>query len=137
VRWGIEDFRRRFGRQPEGIWLAETAVDYPTLDVLHAEGITFTILAPSQVQRCRPWSSYNGEREPWQEVGGGQIDPSRPYRCFLKNADGSPDPSRYIDVFFYDGPISRDMGFNDVLVRPSILPGASARPSMGIIAPFS
>ncbi|MEO1672479.1 MAG: DUF3536 domain-containing protein, partial [Cyanobacteria bacterium J06631_2] len=25
------------------------------------------------------------------------------------------DQQRYIDIFFYDGPISRDMGFNDVL----------------------
>ncbi|OLD00566.1 MAG: hypothetical protein AUI88_00300 [Gemmatimonadetes bacterium 13_1_40CM_3_70_8] len=26
VRWGIADFRRRFGRDPEGMWLPETAV---------------------------------------------------------------------------------------------------------------
>src|SRR2546430_9321666 len=38
VRWGIADFRRRFGREPEGMWLPETAVDHETLDVLAAEG---------------------------------------------------------------------------------------------------
>ena len=27
VLWGIADFRHRFGRDPEGMWLAETAVD--------------------------------------------------------------------------------------------------------------
>lgn len=113
IRWGIADFKRRFGRDPEGMWLAETAVDYPTLEILVEEGIRFTILAPSQVQRCR---EMNGDEEtPWHEVGGGQIDPSRPYRCFLKRPSGEADPERYIDVFFYDGPISRDMGFNDVL----------------------
>ncbi|PSN18546.1 glycoside hydrolase [filamentous cyanobacterium CCP5] len=111
VRWGIADFKRRFGRDPEGIWLAETAIDYPTLEVLVDEGIKFTILAPSQVQRCRDMTD-DGE---WHEVGGGQIDPNRPYRCFLRHPDGSPDRDRYLDVFFYDGPISRDMGFNDVL----------------------
>src|SRR2546422_2351387 len=51
VRWGIADFRRRFGREPEGMWLPETAVDDETLDVLAAEGVRFTILAPHQVER--------------------------------------------------------------------------------------
>lgn len=30
VRWGIADFESRFGRKPEGMWLAETAVDTET-----------------------------------------------------------------------------------------------------------
>ena len=50
VRWGMADFRRRFGRGPEGMWLPETAVDEATLDVLAAEGIRFTVLAPHQVR---------------------------------------------------------------------------------------
>jgi alpha-amylase/alpha-mannosidase (GH57 family) len=54
VRWGIADFRRRFGRDPEGMWLPETAVDDETLDVLAAEGIRFTILAPHQVDKAPP-----------------------------------------------------------------------------------
>src|SRR5688500_2299326 len=49
VRWGIADFRRRFGREPEGMWLPETAVDLETLEVLAEEGIRFTIVAPHQV----------------------------------------------------------------------------------------
>ncbi|HEX6316544.1 MAG TPA: DUF3536 domain-containing protein, partial [Gemmatimonadaceae bacterium] len=49
VRWGIADFRRRFGREPEGMWLPETAVDIETLEVLAEEGIRFTIVAPYQV----------------------------------------------------------------------------------------
>ena len=49
VRWGIADFKRRFGRDPEGMWLPETALDDETLDVLAAEGIRFTIVAPHQV----------------------------------------------------------------------------------------
>jgi hypothetical protein len=50
VRWGIADFRRRFGREPEGMWLPETALDDETLDVLAQEGIRFTIIAPGQVE---------------------------------------------------------------------------------------
>jgi alpha-amylase/alpha-mannosidase (GH57 family) len=108
IRWGKEDFRSRFKRDPEGMWLAETAVDYPTLEVLVDEGIQFIVLAPSQAERCRAIPTDEQPVTQWHEVGGGQIDPTRPYRCFL--ADG-----RYIDIFFYDGPISRDMGFDDVL----------------------
>ncbi len=108
IRWGKADFRSRFGRDPEGMWLAETAVDYPTLEVLVEEGIRFTILAPSQAERCRPIPCDEQPVTQWLEVGGSQIDPTRPYRCFLPNG-------KYIDIFFYDGPISRDMGFNDVL----------------------
>jgi alpha-amylase/alpha-mannosidase (GH57 family) len=108
IRWGKEDFRSRFGRDPEGMWLAETAVDYATLKALIDEGIRFTILAPSQAERCRVMSSEDDPNPQWHEVGGGQIDPTRPYRCFINEKD-------YIDIFFYDGPISRDMGFNDVL----------------------
>ncbi|MBL1210974.1 DUF3536 domain-containing protein [Geminocystis sp. GBBB08] len=107
VRWGKTDFYKRFGRQPEGMWLAETAVDYPTLEVLIAEGIKFIILAPTQAERCRP--IIRDENDEWLEVGGGQIDPTRPYRCYVNEKD-------YIDIFFYDGPISGDMGFGDVLL---------------------
>jgi len=49
VRWGIRDFRRRFGRDPDGLWLPETAVDVPTLETLAAEGIAYTVLAPHQL----------------------------------------------------------------------------------------
>jgi alpha-amylase/alpha-mannosidase (GH57 family) len=131
IRWGKEDFKSRFGRDPEGMWLAETAVDYATLEVLVAEGIRFIILAPSQAQRCRLLPTENDPHPEWHEVGGAQIDPTRPYRCYLKpslsvassplneniktanreSTDGLP----YIDIFFYDGPISRDMGFSDVV----------------------
>ncbi|MFN5766855.1 MAG: DUF3536 domain-containing protein, partial [Pseudanabaena sp.] len=85
-------------------------------------------LAPSQAQRCRPQPTENNPNPAWQEVGGAQIDPNRPYRCYLRrhNANNSnvselgqyhlpADTDAYIDVFFYDGPISRDMGFGDLL----------------------
>jgi len=49
VRWGIASFRHRFGRQPRGMWLPETAVDLDTLDVFSEEGLSFTILSEQQV----------------------------------------------------------------------------------------
>lgn len=50
------------------------------------------------------------------EVGKGEIDATRPYRCYLNGGvDGDREEPAYIDIFFYDGPISNDMGFSDVL----------------------
>ncbi|AFZ43239.1 glycoside hydrolase family 57 [Halothece sp. PCC 7418] len=109
IRWGKVDFQLRFGRNPEGMWLPETAVDYPTLEALIAEDIRFIILSPSQAQRCRPLpTGKNPAPRSWQEVGGAQINPTRPYRCYV-------DHDQFIDIFFYDGPISADMGFHNVL----------------------
>lgn len=103
VRWGIEDFASRFGRPPEGMWLAETAVDLLTLEILAEQGIRFTILAPRQAARIRPL----GEGE-WTDVSGAQIDPTRAYRQQLPSG-------RTIDLFFYDGPISQALAFEHLL----------------------
>ena len=108
IGWGRSDFRARFGRDAEGMWLAETAVDYPTLEALIDENIKFIILAPSQAEKCRVIPTQEQSDTQWHQVGEQQIDPTRPYRCFVNG-------ERYIDIFFYDGPISRDMGFNDLL----------------------
>jgi alpha-amylase/alpha-mannosidase (GH57 family) len=128
VRWGKADFKQRFGRDPEGMWLAETAVDYDTLKVLVDEGIRFIVLAPSQAQRCRTLTNDANSDPQWLEVGGSQIDPTQPYRCFLPGGDRAKD---YIDIFFYDGPISRDMGFNDVLSSSQHLAGRIAQAVRG------
>src|SRR3954468_10073822 len=74
VVWGVRDFQHRFGRPPEGMWRAEAAVDLETLDVLAEHGIRFTVLSPYQAARVRPL----GQQE-WQDVHGGQIDPTRAY----------------------------------------------------------
>ena len=102
VRWGIGDFRARFGRDPEGMWLPETAVDGATLEALAEAGLQFTILAPHQAARIRPLAGGD-----WREVGEA-IDPSRPYRW--------RGPSGHtLALFFYDGPVSRAIAFEDVL----------------------
>jgi hypothetical protein len=67
VRWGIADFTRRFGRKPEGFWLPECAADDDTLDLLAAEGIRFTILAPYQV---RTTGETHGLPVEWQGASG-------------------------------------------------------------------
>ncbi len=102
VRWGIADFRFRFGREPEGMWLPETAVDLATLQALADFDIKFTILSPNQAQAVR---APDGE---WQDVSGGRIDPTRAYRCRLSKG-------RHIDLFFYDQPVSHDISFEGLL----------------------
>ena len=103
VKWGLRDFEYRFGRFPEGMWLPETAVDTETLDILAANGIKFTILAPRQAKRVRKRGSRS-----WQDVSGDRVDPSRAYLVQLPS-------KRTITVFFYDGPISQGVAFERLL----------------------
>jgi alpha-amylase/alpha-mannosidase (GH57 family) len=102
VIWGIRDFERRFGRFPEGMWLPETAVDVETLEVLAEHGIKFTILAPHQAKQVRR------PRGQWRSVEGAKIDPKSPYSCRLPSG-------KRINLFFYDGPISRAVAFEKLL----------------------
>ena len=111
--WGIKDFRKRFGREPEGIWLAETAVDTETLEVVASLGIRFTILAPRQCGRVRPLLAGKAlapqlQEDPWQDVSGGRVDPTTAYRINLPSG-------RSIVAFFYDGPISQALAFEGLL----------------------
>ena len=105
ILWGIKDFQHRFGRMPEGMWLAETACDDETLEALVDCGIKFTVLSPYQAKRIRHF-----DKNDWQDVSWGNIDPARAYRYYLKS-----DRSRYIDLFFYDGAISKSVAFDELL----------------------
>src|SRR5690606_21739385 len=103
VIWGIKDFEFHFRRKPEGMWLSETAVSTPVLEVLAAHGIRFTILSPYQAKEVREI----GEKE-WKDVTGGKIDPRRPYLCNLPSG-------KKIYLFFYDGPVSQSIAFEGLL----------------------
>lgn len=103
VIWGIEDFIHRFGRRPEGMWLAETAVDTESLEVLAAQGIKFTVLAPAQAKAVRKI----GE-EKWKDVSDLTVDTKKPYLCNLPSGN-------QIYLFFYDGNLSQAVAFNGLL----------------------
>jgi len=105
VKWGIKHFQHHFGREPEGIWLSETAVNYSTVEVLIKENIKFIILDPSQALKCRKIGDAA-----FLDVGFGNINPKVPYRCFSRK-----DSNKFIDIFFYDGPISKNIAFDDIL----------------------
>ncbi len=123
IRWGIADFESRFGHRPEGMWLAETAVNRSVLDLMAQEGIKFTILAPVQCARVRrlvlpagttsspnvdPVAAAAAAPEAWTQTPNANVDPTHPYLVNL-------DEGRTIAVFFYDGPGSRAIAFEGLL----------------------
>ncbi len=130
VVWGIGDFKKRFGRDPEGMWLPETAVDTDTLECLAKHGIKFTILAPHQARRVRTIGN-----EEWTDVAGARIDTKVPYLCRLRSG-------RSIILFFYDGPASRAVAFERLLDSGDgltnrligLLPESSPEPMLAHIA---
>ncbi len=117
IRWGIADFKHRFGRAPEGMWLSETAVDNETLDLLAQHGILFTILAPHQCARVRERAEItiqpvldrlDGAGARWTETPDASVNPNHPY--LVRTKEG-----RSIAVFFYNGPQSRAIAFEGLL----------------------
>jgi alpha-amylase/alpha-mannosidase (GH57 family) len=90
VVWGLADFRYRFGREAEALWLPETAANDDVLALLIEQGMRYVILAPSQ--------------------GKGIGDTSKPY--LFRHPDGS---GRSLAVFFYHGPLARAIAFERAL----------------------
>lgn len=103
VKWGIADFKYRFGRKPEGMWLAETAVDTETLEVLADHNLRFTVLAPGQAKAVRKL----GENK-WQDVSDISVDTTMPYLCHLPSG-------KEIVLYFYDGDVSQEVAFKGLL----------------------
>jgi alpha-amylase/alpha-mannosidase (GH57 family) len=102
VAWGIADFQYRFQRQPEGMWLAETAADMATLEVLANHGIRFTVLSPFQAHAFRHLSSE------WHDASGGRIDIRKPYVCQLPGG-------KSIQIVFYHPRLSQSIAFEKLL----------------------
>ena len=90
VVWGLADFRFRFGRDAEALWLPETAANDEVLSLLIEQGMRYVILAPAQAK--------------------GNIDSSKPY--VFRHVDGS---GRSLAVFFYNGPLARAIAFEGAL----------------------
>lgn len=130
VKWGIQDFERRFERKPEGMWLSETAVDTETLEVLAENDIKFTLLAPRQAHAIRKV----GAKE-WNYIEPSSIDPRRPYLCKLPSG-------KSIALFFYDGNVAQDVAFRNLLMSGKgfasriveTLDGSSLEPQLAHIA---
>ncbi len=103
VIWGIEDFKSRYNRMPEGMWLGETAVNTDVLEMLAKHGIKFTILSPYQAKQVRKI----GEKE-WKDATDAKVNTRRAYTCKLPSGNE-------ISLFFYDGPASQAVAFEGLL----------------------
>ncbi len=103
VRWGVRDFEHRFGRKPEGMWLAETAACTASLRALADEGVLFTVLSPRQAKSVRL-----AGKDAHVPVTEATLDTRRPYKVSV--GDG-----KSIAVFFYDGKASQAVAFERLL----------------------
>ena len=104
IRWGIADYQQHFGAPPEGMWLAETAADNDSLELLAQQGIKFTVLAPHQCRRIRPLKDDAN----WTDTPNATVDTTHPYLVRFESGLS-------IAVFFYNGPISRAIAFEGLL----------------------
>jgi alpha-amylase/alpha-mannosidase (GH57 family) len=112
IRWGIADYQHHYGTAPEGMWLAETAADNESLELLAQHGIKFTVLAPHQCKRIRSLKDGGG----WMETANASVDTTHPYLVRF-------DSGVSIAVFFYDGPASRAIAFEGLLNSGESLAG--------------
>jgi alpha-amylase/alpha-mannosidase (GH57 family) len=108
IRWGIADYQFHFGAPPEGMWLAETAADTETLELLAQNGIRFTVLAPHQCKRIRLIKAGADSDANWTDTPDASVDTTRPYLARFKSGAS-------LAVFFYDGPTSRAIAFEGLL----------------------
>jgi alpha-amylase/alpha-mannosidase (GH57 family) len=109
IRWGIADYQRHYGAPPEGMWLAETAADAESLELMAQNGVKFTLLSPHQCARVRPL--INGEPTPdagWTDTPGSSVDTTHPYLVRFQSGAS-------IAVFFYNGAASRAIAFEGLL----------------------
>jgi alpha-amylase/alpha-mannosidase (GH57 family) len=105
IRWGIADYEHHYGVPPEGMWLAETAADSESLEMMAQHGIKFTLLAPSQCKRVRALKEDGGE---WTDTPGSGVDTTHPYLVRFESGVS-------IAVFFYNGAASRAIAFEGLL----------------------
>lgn len=115
IRWSKLFFKSRFGREPEGIWLGETAINMTTVQCLIEEGIKFVILAPSQAESFR---LLNDDR--WISTTQQGVDTRRTYRIYPKDRNGK-SLSGYLDTFFFDEGLSREISFGQLLTDAHII----------------
>jgi alpha-amylase/alpha-mannosidase (GH57 family) len=112
IRWGIADYQRHYGIAPEGMWLAETAADNESLELLAQHGIKFTVLAPHQCRRIRPLrdgvGGVGGTGAIWTDTPSASVDTTRPYLVRFNSGLS-------IAVFFYDDPVARAIAFGGLL----------------------
>jgi alpha-amylase/alpha-mannosidase (GH57 family) len=116
IAWGIEDFKFRFGRAPEGMWMPECGADADSLEAVARAGIKYVMLAP-----------WQGDFRP---APGGAPDSSGPF--VWRRGEYQ------LSVFRFDAELARYVSFGDALtdgarLANSILERALAQPPGSVL----
>ncbi|HBB86695.1 MAG TPA: hypothetical protein DC047_03660 [Blastocatellia bacterium] len=119
IRWGLADFRYRFEREPESMWLPETACNDDVLDSLIDHGLRFVILAPQQAAHIR---EIRDSPASWQKTSKDNLDTSIPYRRYHRDGSG-----KSLAIFFYDHDIAHAIAFEAALSSSAALAERIAR----------
>lgn len=105
IEWALADFRQRFKRESEGIWLSECAADIPTLEAVAARGVKFVVLSPHQARLIRE----NGPDGPVErQVNAGTLPYGVPYAIKLPSG-------RSVAAFFYEAGLAQSVAFEGLL----------------------
>ena len=102
VNWGIEAFQHYFRRDPEGMWLPETAISSDVISILAESGIKFVVLSPWQ---CKSIIDESGEL---LSLDGKPAPYDRPF--ILEGTHGER-----ISCFFYNHKLAEDISFKHIL----------------------
>ncbi|MDR3011694.1 MAG: DUF3536 domain-containing protein [Chitinispirillales bacterium] len=113
IRWAKHFFKKRFGRDPQGMWLGETAINMETVECLIEEKIGYVILSPNQAEAFRRIGDHD-----WIHTNHGPLDTLRPYKIFPCTPSGERLGGS-LDVFFFNEGLSRAVSFNDELLQDS------------------
>jgi hypothetical protein len=108
ILWGLDDFSRRFGRDAQGMWLPETAINPQVIDLLAESGIKFVVLSPWQCKAI-------GEKG--KEMVQLQGKPAPYGRPFLLNGNSGGT----ISAFFYNPQLAEGISFGHFLRDADLL----------------
>ncbi|WP_320130520.1 DUF3536 domain-containing protein [uncultured Sphaerochaeta sp.] len=102
IAWGLEDFKARFGRDSEGLWLPEAAINPMVIDLLSEFGIKFVILSPWQ---CKSIETENGTM---MDCNGFAPPYGNPF--ILTGKKGGT-----VNAFFYNPSLAEGISFGHLL----------------------
>lgn len=102
IGWGLADFSKRFGRDAEGMWLPETAINPMVIDILAGFGIKFVVLSPWQ---CKSIENDAGELI---DLQGKPAPYGQPF--ILTGKNGST-----LAAFFYNPSLAEGISFGHLL----------------------
>ncbi len=102
ILWGLDDFSRRFGRDAEGLWLPETAINPMVIDLLGEAGVQYVILSPWQ---CKALKTDKGHQV---ELNGKPAPYGKPFK--LVGEKGNT-----ISAFFYNPQLAEGISFGHYL----------------------